>query len=150
MSDDIIICGNRNGPGTRILFLDDMAWRHSEFAKALFKRGVERVEVHRAWTAAEAKEYLHMYEFDQVFLDHDLCEEDIMLEVGERGKEASGMDVVDHIVAMENPPKDIIVHSLNGPARFEMCRRLEERGGIRVRNLPFHDLLRLLCPAMDY
>lgn len=147
---DVIVCGNPDGRPTRVLFLDDMAWRHSEFAKALFKRGVERVEVHRAWTAEEAVEFLHMYDFDQVFLDHDLHENDVMVVVGERSEVPTGMAVVDHIVAMENPPKDIIVHSLNGPARFEMCRRLEERGGIRVRNLPFHDLLRLLCPSLDY
>lgn len=146
-----ILCGNPAGRHTRVLFLDDMGWRHAEFARALFKRGVEHVEVYRAWTADEAIKLLGEKEFDQVFLDHDLCENDIMIGVGESGSVPTGMVVVDHILTMDKPPLDIFVHSCNGPAREEMHRRLEESGRVtRVRSLPFPNLLRLLCPAMDY
>lgn len=135
------IVGNKDGRLVMVLFLDDMAWRHSEFAVCLFIRGIERVQLHRAWTADEAIELLNTVEFDQVFLDHDLCDDDIMLEVGEKGRERTGMDVVDHILTMQDPPQDIIIHSMNGPARMEMHRRLEESGRIaRVRSIDFYTL----------
>lgn len=125
-----------------ILFLDDMAWRHAEFSRAAFKQ--ERPVVH-ARSAAEAIDALGSWKFAQVFLDHDLSEDDIMIVPGEPSKVPTGMDVVDHILLMPDPPQDIIVHSCNGPAREKMVRRLEESGRIaKVRGIPFTDLIRLI------
>ncbi len=139
MSEPLLL-GKADGRRVRVLFLDDMAWRHTEFALALGRRG-DLVELRRAWTAEEAIELLDIYEFDQVFLDHDLCEDDIMLEVGEKGRERTGMDVVDHILAMDSPPQDIVIHSMNGPARMEMWRRLQESGRVaRARPIDFYSL----------
>lgn len=135
----VVQVGKPGGRKVRVMFLDDMAWRHTEFALALTRRGREDVELHRAWTAEEAKELLHMYDFDQVFLDHDLDEE-----VAGAG---TGMDVVNWILGLEEKPSyEVIVHSMNGPARFEMVRRLED-GGLTVRNLDFYSLLKALDPG---
>ena len=125
-----------------ILFLDDMEWRHSEFSRLAFKR---ELQVIHARSAAEAIEALGSRKFDQVFLDHDLSEDDIMIVPGEPSKVPTGMDVVRHIVLMPDPPQDVIVHSCNGPARTEMVRQLEESGRIgRVRGIPFTELIQRL------
>lgn len=128
----------------KILFLDDMGWRHSEFT-----RRTDRVNDLKVWQAHNARGAIQLLEsesFDQVFLDHDLSEEDTMIEVGKEGMVPTGMTVVEHILKMEHPPMDVIVHSCNGPAAFEMVRRLiDHPAKIRVRRLAFPDLL----SAMD-
>ncbi len=127
----------------KILFLDDMGWRHSEFTR--YTDRVKDVRVWQAHNASGAIALLGSESFDQVFLDHDLSEDDIMVKVGEKTKVPSGMDVVDHILTMEKPPMDVIVHSCNGPASIEMVLRLESHPAkIRVRRLPFPELLRAL------
>jgi CheY-like chemotaxis protein len=126
----------------KILFLDDMDERHSNFIKATLGRGHEVVQVYRA---SEAIKKLGSEEFDQVFLDHDLSIDDIMVKVGKESKVPTGMTVVDHIMKMEKPPMDVIVHSCNGPAAWEMCYRLAEHPAkIRVQRLPFPELLRAI------
>lgn len=142
-----MFAGSADGRRVDVLFLDDMAWRHTEFARCLDRRG-ENVAIWRAWTADDAIQLLATRTFDQVFLDHDLSEDDIMVDVGGVSTVPTGMAVVDVICKMHSPPQDIVVHSLNGPARDEMVRRLEECGKIaRVRNLDFISLLRLLAPG---
>lgn len=127
-----------------ILFLDDMEWRHKEFGRIVDKRG-EGVRVWKAYTAAEAIELLGRVCFTQVFLDHDLCEGDTMVGVDEPSEQPTGMAVVDHILTMTYPPQDIIVHSLNGPARIQMACKLEDSGRIqRTRAIPFTELIWLL------
>ncbi len=126
----------------RILFLDDMEQRHSEFVKATLGREHVIVQV---WSAKEAIQKLEEETFDQVFLDHDLSEDDIMVKVGSPSKVRTGMDVVDHIMKMESPPLDVIVHSCNGPAAWQMAYRLAEHPAkIRVRRLAFPELLRAI------
>lgn len=124
-----------------VLFLDDMNWRHQQFGRLVDRRG-DDVLVWKAYTAAQAIELLDRVEFAQVFLDHDLCDDDAMVEVGAASVAPTGMAVVNHIVSMESPPGDVIVHSLNGPAREEMTKRLLDCGRIaRVRSVPFSDLI---------
>lgn len=126
----------------RILFLDDMEQRHKEFAKYVMGRGHSLVQV---WTAAQAIKELNTSTFDQVFLDHDLSLDDIMVVVGEHSKEPTGMDVVDHIMTMPTPPPDIIIHSCNGPAAMQMLLKLEEHHAKpKVRKIAFPNLLQLL------
>jgi len=126
----------------RILFLDDMEHRHTEFVKATLGHGHVIVQV---WSAKEAIQKLEDERFDQVFLDHDLSEDDIMVKVGAPSKVRTGMDVVDHIMKMETPPPDVIVHSCNGPAAWQMALRLSEHPAkIRVRKLAFPELLRAI------
>jgi CheY-like chemotaxis protein len=125
-----------------ILFLDDMQFRHDEFDR--YARGMGHDILH-VETAADAITLLGTMQFDQVFLDHDLSVEDIMVKVGAESAFPTGMAVVDHIVKMENPPPDVIVHSCNGPAREEMVARLEAiRPAVRVRGIPFPDLIQRL------
>ena len=127
----------------KILFLDDEHGRHEEFARLTSLRD-ESVRIDHVYTAAQAIGALGRTAFAQVFLDHDLAEVDPdsvdRIEDAQRGP--TGMTVVDHIVAMEYPPQDIIVHSMNTPARVEMARRLNGSGRIRqVRAIPFCDLI---------
>ena len=128
---------------TRVLFLDDMGWRHSEFTRQTDRR--PDVRVWQAHTAKGAIELLNSQEFDQVFLDHDLTEDDVMCVVGGPTVAPTGMTVVDHIMTMPAPPREVVVHSCNGPAAAAMHVRLEEHpAGIRVRRVPFPELIRLL------
>jgi hypothetical protein len=131
----------------KILFLDDMGWKHSEFTRRTDRW--KDVRVRQTHTARGAIELLKSETFDQVFLDHDLSEDDIMVEVGGPSKVPTGMDVVEHILTMDRPPMDIIVHSCNGPARMEMVRRLEAHPAKpRVRGIPFPSLLVFLDAAV--
>ncbi len=132
----------------KVLFLDDMGWRHSEFTRLTDRQ--PNVRVWQAHTAKGAIALLQSEKFDQVFLDHDLSEDDIMCEVGGPSTVPTGMVVVDHIMTMSDPPRDIIVHSCNGPARMAMVVKLESHPvGIRVRGLPFPELLRLMSIALE-
>ena len=126
---------------TRVLFLDDMEWRHSEFRRLTEGLGIR---IDRAHSADEAITLLSSRHYDQVFLDHDLSEEDVMVAPGSRSHVPTGMDVVDHILSMASPPGEAIVHSCNGPAAEEMRARLERCGIRSVRRVPFPQLQRLL------
>lgn len=128
--------------GAHVLFLDDMEWRHREFDRLAAPRGVNVVHV---WSAKQAIAELGRHTFDQVFLDHDLSEQDIMAVVGEPTSVPTGMTVVDHILTMATPPVDVVVHSCNGPAALEMTARLSShQAGIRVRACPFPTMMMLL------
>lgn len=130
--------------GDNVLFLDDMEWRHREFGRIAIQRFPD-VRIYPAWSAEEAIELLGRIEFVQAFLDHDLSLDDIMVVPGGPSKVLTGMAVVDHLVAMEDPPRDIVCHSCNGPARLTMVNKLEESGKFtRVRALPFPELMQLL------
>ena len=127
----------------KILFLDDMGWRHSEFTRRTDK--MPDAKVWQAHTAKGAIALLESETFDQVFLDHDLSDDDIMVKPGGKTKVPTGMDVVDFIMKMESPPMDIVVHSCNGPAALTMAYRLAEHPAkIRVRRLAFPELLRAI------
>lgn len=127
-----------------VLFLDDMEWRHKEFRRVTENLNVRVVHVH---TADEAIAELKLRSFDQVFLDHDLSEEDIMVEAGARSHAKTGMDVVDHLLMMESPPKEVIVHSCNAPAAAIMHVRLDDHPRIRsVKRVSFPLLIQQLSP----
>lgn len=132
----------------RILFLDDMEHRHKEFLRLSNMIPPHDHEIVQVWSAKQAIDKLKSETFDQVFLDHDLSEDDIMVKVGEKTKVQTGMDVVDFILKMEKPPMDVIVHSCNGPAAWQMSLRLSEHPAkIRVRKLAFPELLRALSAS---
>lgn len=127
---------------TRVLFLDDMVWRHKAFKQAVGLR--DDVEIWQAWSAAGAIKMLSEHWFDQVFLDHDLSEDDIMVEMGAASTVPTGMDVVEFILTLSKPPGAIVVHSCNTPAAAEMVRRLSNLRDVSVRGISFPDLLRRL------
>ena len=123
-----------------ILFLDDMEWRHQQFGRVADH--VPDVWVQKVFTASSAIALLDSEHFDQVFLDHDLSEEDIMMDVDAASTVATGMTVVDHILEMKRPPSQIVVHSCNTVAACRMADKLEAHpAGIWVRRIPFHELL---------
>ncbi len=123
-----------------VLFLDDMEWRHSEFSKVVDH--LPDVFISRVFTAGAAIDLLSSEPFDQVFLDHDLCAQDVMMAPGAPSVVPTGMDVVDAILAMPRPPTQVVVHSCNGPAAARMVERLETHpAGIWVRRIPFPTLL---------
>lgn len=126
---------------TKVLFLDDMPERHKSFRQAV---GLTEIEIYPAYSASEAIEMIERIGFDQVFLDHDLSEEDIMCEVGKASLVPTGMTVVDHIIKMKDPPKNAIVHSCNEPAAREMERRLKTRAEIKVTRMAFPWLIRMI------
>lgn len=65
-----------------------------------------------------------------------------MVAVGGKTKVPTGMDVVDHILKMERPPPEVVVHSCNGPAREEMVARLlTHPAKIKVTGIPFPSLI---------
>jgi hypothetical protein len=124
-----------------VLFLDDMSERHRTFGN-LVDRMYDDVRVWRCYTAESACAALTTTEFDQVFLDHDLSEEDIMVAPGAPSRVPTGMAVVDHILTMERPPREVFVHTCNPPAADEMVRRLREHpASITVHQLPFPELI---------
>jgi predicted O-methyltransferase YrrM len=127
-----------------ILFLDDDHDRHRRFRACVEARELiahDRVlYVHSAAEAIAALDR-HAGEIDQAFLDHDLCEADILVEVGAPSQEPTGMAVVDHILTMARPPASLVVHSYNYAAAVEMCARLKTRPGIAARRIPFSQLL---------
>lgn len=123
----------------RVLFLDDMETRHQTFVRATVHHEVELV---RVYSAEDAIRELSTGEFHQVFLDHDLSIDDILVEVGGATKFPTGMDVVDYICTMTEPPRHIVVHSCNPPAATEMCRRLRSVEGVQtLSQIPFPHLL---------
>lgn len=129
--------------GMKILFLDDMQQRHDTF-----RRNHIGSDVLHAYTAEEANRSLDNQVWDVASLDHDLCEEHYLtMSEGQSedvipGHKAyspgTGMDVVDHIVAMppEKRPRAVIVHSMNVVRSQEMVARLRD-AGIRTAWMKF-------------
>lgn len=127
-----------------ILFLDDMKWRHTEFRRVIDEFYPD-MDVTYVWNASDAIEALKTKTFVQVFLDHDLSEDDIMMVVGQEGTVPSGMTVVDFICEMEKPPSTACIHSCNGPAAVEMELRLERHpAGIFCQRVAFPSLIPLM------
>lgn len=132
---------------TCVLFLDDDHERHWQFRTRVEALGYSKH--HRmlyVFSAAEAIAALDAHGDDivQAFLDHDLSEDDILIEVGAPSKVPTGMTVVDHILAMPKPPAAVVVHSYNHVAAVEMCARLGALGTVDVKRIPFSQLLTLL------
>ena len=134
----------------RILTLDDMKMRQDTF-----KNWYHTISHDLAYTAQEAKDLLDTRLYDVVMLDHDLAEEHY-LEFSEGTSEVwapgqpvyspgTGMDVVDHIVKMDDDRKPMmcIVHSWNSARAPEMVKRLRDAGVHTIR-VPFS----LMCPII--
>jgi len=135
----------------KILFLDDMEERHKSFEETIeLYDDSPRYEIDHVYTAYDAVEKIRATRYDQVFLDHDLSEDDIMIEPNAVSKEPTGMDVVDHIMTMEHPPSWIVIHSCNEPAAQLMQRKLNEHpAGIRVTRQAFPWLIAFMTNAAN-
>lgn len=114
----------------RVLALDDMETR-----QRVFQRWFAGFDLVQVYTAKEAIEALNGPRFDLAHLDHDLeaAHYDIVAHPTMHGYQTvwgTGMDVVDHILAMPRDlaPVRVIVHSWNMGRAFEMVQRLNEGG----------------------
>ena len=89
------------------------------------------------FTVTEAIAALSANHFDIIYLDHDLGEEETV----KPDSAGHGMDVVNWMVS--NPHRignpQIIVHSLNTPARERMVATLKEAGFVSL-SMPFTSL----------
>jgi hypothetical protein len=113
----------------QVMFLDDED-RHYAFKAKIKACGIIKdIKFHYVYTCLEAIECLDRNYITQAFLDHDL------------GTVGTGMDVVDHILKMSNPPNEIVVHSLNFDAAVKMCTKLASTKKILVKRLPFPVLI---------
>jgi DNA-binding NarL/FixJ family response regulator len=113
----------------RILFLDDDPVRTARF----LEREPDATCVE---TAGECINQLHHYDWDQVFLDHDLGGEIYV----ESGREDCGMEVVRWLEQNHCDISRIIVHSYNHAAAEQMVERLKATGYARVHRIPFANL----------
>lgn len=108
----------------KILFLDDNTSRHRAMKPYLLH--------HEAYTALEAIDLLSHYQYDFVFLDHDLGgEEGVSSE-----KSNSGAAVARWIAETKPKIGIIIIHSLN-PAGALNMESVLLGAGYRVLKIPF-------------
>lgn len=110
-----------------VLFLDDNPKRIAKFRQAVpYATIVE--------TAKECIEQIDKEEWDWIFLDHDLGGEKFV----DSDRYDTGMQVVRHLIGcrQDHPKPRIVVHSLNGLAREQMCLDLT-LAGYEALPLPF-------------
>lgn len=108
----------------KFLFLDDMKGRHRQFKEWFPSQDVDYV-----FTYADCIKMLERTEYDSVFLDHDLSEQDILCDP-QTAKGKTGSDVAEWIVANKQPQQIpmIVVHSLNPVGATNMVNILSSAG----------------------
>lgn len=122
-----------------VLFLDDSNDRHKTFADAVSGTGI--VHVH---SAKEAIDAIKKNVFDQIFLDHDLSEEDIMSVVGDDTTVPTGMAVVDFLCETFTDGRKmptVIIHSCNEPAARIMESKLNAIKNAHIVRVAFPKLI---------
>jgi CheY-like chemotaxis protein len=115
----------------RILFLDDDKGRHSYFRSLANSIGIipECVE-----TVEECCAKIKTSYFDIISLDHDLSGEIYI----DQSRKDCGMEVVRFLESNEIQQGEVICHSYNTKARYEMYKRLSILSTIkRSHNEPF-------------
>jgi len=139
-------------PVLRVLIVEDSLPRLSWFREFL-----EGCRVDYCWTVSEAIELLKENEYDNIFLDHDLCDEHYNClfnnePLSEEMLEQTGTGVARWLE--KNPANNknahIIIHSLNEAGQQRIKSHLKYR---RVDVLPFNKLkvqLRLNGRAAKY
>jgi hypothetical protein len=132
----------------RVLFFDDDHERNTNFRRRIAALGYpDKYEIIQVFSAEEAIDELGKGNVISAFLDHDLSDDDVLVEVGRPTKKLTGMAVVDFITAMEKPPSTVVVHSMNYDAAVEMTNRLAALRTIVVHRIPFSMLLTQLQAA---
>ncbi len=124
--------------GKKILVLDDMAERHEGFKKIL---GKDHFLV-RAWTFAQAQDFLFNEKWDMVCLDHDLGDNpEIRPDVEYlpyQNHTYTGADLTFWL--MKNPqfcPAKVLIHSHNWSGAQTMLGHLNTLGGVIVKVMEF-------------
>lgn len=113
----------------KILFLDDDHSRHIYFQRLL---NYDKHEITVAYTSKQAIEKLKLYEFDIVYLDHDLGGQ-----MYQDSKEGTGFEVAQFISKNINNKsmQKIIIHSYNSVGAQNM---LNELYGFNVKYVPYN------------
>lgn len=119
----------------KIFILDDDPSRHETLVRKYPGNWFRH-----AYTVAQAQELLSEGGYDAAFLDHDLGDwyKD-RVDNEEVRVERTGLDVVRYLleqVPQDRWPKQVIVHSWNGPRGLLMTSLLKERG-IDASYVPF-------------
>lgn len=117
-----------------VLVLDDREERHKVLIPLLEDN---QCGVTSAYTVKEATEALSKNSYDLVFLDHDLGGQEMVKSTFDDPGD-TGMAVVKHIIDNNINTGLIICHSLNQPARSNMCSKLNATGHEAV-SIPFLD-----------
>ena len=115
-----------------VFLLDDDQRRHRWFAKRF-----EGDEMDIAETVAEAKEFLQEYNYDAIFLDHDLLPHHY--ESNDHDDFANtGYAIAEWLNENEeiNRSATVIVHTRNADGAFRMVEKLRESGR-QVEYVPF-------------
>ncbi len=128
----------------RILFLDDMRERQESFQRQLVGTGLSSPWC--AWDGEQAQKLIAEKDFDVVFLDHDLADDQYAEHksgiVTVASKALSGTEIADQIAALPKArrPKLAVVHSWNRYGANRMATALH-RAGIPVVQIMFNDHL---------
>lgn len=115
----------------QILILEDDPNRHELFKRKLIGHGLTIAE-----TAAQAIVMLQAYQFDLIFLDHDLGGETF---VSENNKN-TGSEVVRWMLENCITKAPIVIHSMNDPAASSMMNKLNA-GFFSCYRIPFSALI---------
>jgi hypothetical protein len=120
-----------------ILFLDDDKLRHTAFRDNYPRR--EGDVIHHVFTYREAVEHLHAFDYDVMFLDHDLSLEDVMCNPDGPTNAKTGYDFVKYFGLSEQVYQKIlardtfvVVHSYNPVGAKRMVDQLNDYG---IRNI---------------
>jgi len=107
----------------KILIVDDMETRHELIAGWLSTVTDEILEIYCVFSVEEAEDvFSDCYEFDYIFLDHDLGGPEFMLS----DEYQTGCTVADMIVARNIQYKEIVVHSINLHGAMNIQYRLPQ------------------------
>jgi CheY-like chemotaxis protein len=111
-----------------ILILDDDHSRHRQFSKKYASETLKHV-----YTSYDCIQLLKIYEYDYVFLDHDLSGKQM-----EPSVDGTGYEVAEWL--SNNPDRQpkisVVVHSLNHIGRKNMCDVLKSKN-INVIESPY-------------
>lgn len=131
----------------KVLVLDDMNTRHKWFITALIGH-----VYHPVYSSASAIQELQLFEFDMIFLDHDLEEQhynvwanaELNDEAFFNKLERTGYDVAKWMVDNSNNKQaQVIVHSLN-PVGSKRMVDLLTANGYNAKYVPFLELQKRL------
>lgn len=128
----------------RILFLDDMKIRQESFEMQIIVHLDDvHVEDWRAWNGEQALKRLEERDYDVMFLDHDLGDDQYSEHrdgVRVVSKALSGTEVAEAIALLpvERLPKLVVIHSWNRYGADRMADILH-RAGVKVLQIMFSD-----------
>ena len=116
----------------KILFLDDQPSRFEVFQRAL----QTDCAVDFAETYDEAVYFANKYDYDVMFLDHDLNENDYQVD-GVVQQSKNGSKFAMFLVENDIKCRTVVLHSLNEYGRLNMLSILKGRVTDTVFNAPF-------------